>query len=276
MLKVSPEVEESLKELLVLLDQAEIKTPRDGEVVMEEIRGTSSEMVGALRMIVEAYIAIKNDTEEERTERNDQFDAALRDLRNLIDSRLGELRGKDGKTPTVEEVTELIRPLIPVPVPGKTPTAEEITAIIVPLIPQPIKGDNGSPDTTEDIVRKLSPEKLPIDAVKDLRKILDELEKKIRRLGSGGSGGGAVFAQTRGAVKIYDISDQLNGVKKTFSLPSFGLILDVKASSSPQPMLQGVEYTVDGAAMTITFTSDVDETTTLSQGQRIVILYAEN
>jgi hypothetical protein len=54
--------------------------------------------------------------------------------------------GIDGKTPTNEEVIELIKPLIPEPIKGedgKTPTTDELLSIIEPLIPDPIPGEKG-------------------------------------------------------------------------------------------------------------------------------------
>lgn len=84
---------------------------------------------------------------------------------------------------------------------------------------------------------------------------------------SGGSGGGKI-------VKYYDLSSSLNGVLKTFSLPSFWRIIDVKLSSVPVLRLT-TDYTVDGTLRQITFTSAIDASTQLSSGQSCWIIYSE-
>lgn len=64
--------------------------------------------------------------------------------------------GKDGKTPSKGELTELIVPMIPDPIPGKdgkdgadgkTPTKKELEQVIAPLIPTPEKGLDGKDGT---------------------------------------------------------------------------------------------------------------------------------
>lgn len=95
--------------------------------------------------VLEATLAqsIKNtdrivETLSPTAEATSQMAAFLRDMK-------GE-RGNDGHTPTEEELTALILPLIPEPVPGKdghTPTPEELAALILPLIPDPIPGKDG-------------------------------------------------------------------------------------------------------------------------------------
>lgn len=121
-------------------------------------------------------------------------------------------------------------------------------------------------DKLEEI--KTEDEKLSIEAIKDLRKELDELKKA-------GGGRTTVIATTRGAVKLYDLSDQLNGVLKTFSLPAFWRVIDVKSASFPHAFRPTTDYTTDGSAMTITFTSQIDATTTLATGQTLLVEYAE-
>jgi len=72
---------------------------------------------------------------------------------------------KDGKTPTEAELLAIIKPLIPKVrdgkdgVDGHTPSNEELLAIIRPLIPSPTNGkdgQDGSPDTGEVIIDKIN------------------------------------------------------------------------------------------------------------------------
>lgn len=113
-------------------------------------------------------------------------------------------------------------------------------------------------------------ERLSIDAIKDLREEL----AKLRRNGgtiyvpSGGASGGKI-------VKSYDLSDSLDGATATFSLPAFYRVISVHLSSFPNVLRPTTDYTTDGQAMTITFTSEINPATSLAAGQTCVIVYAE-
>lgn len=131
------------------------------------------------------------------------------------------------------------------------------------------------PDTAEDIRNKLEvlegDERLKIEAIRDLREELDALKKRSNQtvyVGGGGGSGGRI-------VKSYDLSDQLDGSTKTFALPAFWRVISVHSSSFPNAFREGVDWTSDGAAMTITFTAEISADTTLAQGQTIIVVYAE-
>jgi hypothetical protein len=131
-------------------------------------------------------------------------------------------------------------------------------------------GKDGSPDTPEEIKDKLEnlpdKEKLAIEAIRNLRRELDELKKqKTIYVGGGGNSGGRI-------VKSYDLSSQLNGVTKTFNIPAVWRVIDVKITH-PAPLRENVDYT--WTQTTITFTSEIDATTYLSSGQSVIIIYSE-
>src|SRR3990167_543737 len=142
--------------------------------------------------------------------------------------------------------------------------------------PSGLNGSDGSPDTGEIIVSKLESleeeNKLKIEAVKNLRDELDKLEKKIKLGGrviySGNGGGGKI-------VKAEDISSQLNGVLKTFSLPAFFRVISIHSSSFPNAFRLTTDYTVDGSAFTVSFSSEIDASTVLSAGQTVIVLFSE-
>lgn len=118
-------------------------------------------------------------------------------------------------------------------------------------------------------------DKLEIEAIKDLRKELEELKNNIgKKTLSGGAGGGGGSTGARN-VSAYDLSSSLNGVLKTFSLPAFWRVIDVSSSSFPYSFRPTVDYTVDASAMTITFTSEIEASTTLNTGQTLLVIYAE-
>lgn len=132
-------------------------------------------------------------------------------------------------------------------------------------------GKDGSPDMAEDIRNKLEllegDERLDASAIKGL----DELVKQAVPKQNGGTN----FVISRGAVKIYDLSDQLDGSTTTFPLPAFWRVLTVDLSSTPNALRPTTDFTTDGAAMTITFTSQIDPATSLAAGQTCIITYAE-
>jgi len=136
------------------------------------------------------------------------------------------------------------------------------------------QGPAGSADSAEDVRNKLEllegDERLKIEAIKDLREELDKLKKSISSSSSGTS-----FVISRGAVKMYDLSPSLNGILKTFALPAFWRVISVHTSSFPNILRPDVDYTTDGALMKITFTNEIDASTTLAAGQSVIIVYGE-
>lgn len=133
--------------------------------------------------------------------------------------------------------------------------------------------------TREEIRNKLDSfeiegDKLPIEAIAFLRDELDELKKKVISFKGGGVVGGGASSGGK-IVNVYDLSSSLNGVLKTFSLPSFWRVIEVSSSSFPYTFRPTIDYTVDASAMTITFTSEISASTTLATGQTLLVIYAE-
>ncbi len=137
-------------------------------------------------------------------------------------------------------------------------------------------GKDGSPDNAEQIRDKLEillEEWLDISAIKGLKKILEELEEKIKAIPRGIIGGGD-GGQLGGHVRYKDLSASLDGSTRTFSMPAFGRILSVQLSSFPNILRDGIDFTVNGSTFEITFTSEISDSS-ISAGQTLVILYAE-
>lgn len=117
-------------------------------------------------------------------------------------------------------------------------------------------------------------DRLDKSAIKGLDEMITMITKEVKKssgvvyVGGAGSGGGRM-------VKSYDISASLNGVLKTFTLPAFWRIISVHSSSFPNAFRETVDWTSDGSAMTITFTSEIDAGTTLATGQTITVVYSE-
>lgn len=110
-------------------------------------------------------------------------------------------------------------------------------------------------------------EKLAIDAIEGLREILEEL-RKFRSTASSTNGGGIVG---RDIIKSYDLSDQLDGVLKTFNLPGTWYVISVVSSSMPHAMRPTIDFT--WTPQSITFTDEIDASTILSEGQTVIVTY---
>ena len=87
------------------------------------------------------------------------------------------------------------------------------------------------------------------------------------------SSGARMGRGTGNATKYYDLSSQLNGVLKTFTIPSNLRVIDVRSSSTPIAFRQTTDYTYTSTS--ITFTDEISASTTLATGQTLYIIYAE-
>lgn len=193
-----------------------------------------------------------------------RFEAA----REQMETRTSSLRdGIDGKDYVLSgEDKEEIAAMVNIPV------VEKVVETIIretPIVTEVAHQDNG-----EDIRNKLEAAFVdaPEEEKMDPRVIRgwDDFEKKVSKTTNSGTN----FVIVRGQVMAYYLDDVLDGSTKTFALPAFWRVISVHSSSTPNPMRETTDWTTDGGAMTITFTSAVDEATTLSAGQRILIQYA--
>lgn len=104
---------------------------------------------------------------------------------------------------------------------------------------------------------------------KSLEKRLNALQDAVFR-NYGGHGG----TQSGGATTIlqYDLSSQLNGSTKSFTIPSNTAITAVMGSSAPFIFAPTTDYTGTGTT-TITFTAGVDAPSALAAGQTLIVQY---
>ena len=130
----------------------------------------------------------------------------------------------------------------------------------------------------EKIVEKINDlpieedKQIDIEHIKGWKEWLLEQIGKIRgdtiRVIGGPSGGGKI-------VKVYDLSASLDGVTKTFALPAFWRVISIQSTSFPFAFRPTTDYTTDASAMTITFTSEVEASSTLASGQTLLVIYSE-
>lgn len=152
---------------------------------------------------------------------------------------------------------------------GISPDKNEIVREVVALVPSSSDGKDGrdgSPDTPEQVRDKLQSlngnDRLDKSAIKGLD---DEL-RSIRTVVSSRGGG----SRTAG-VAIYDLSSQLNGVLKTFTIPKHKSVGLVSGSASPWIYRPTTDYTLNGNQ--ITFTSQIIAAGSLASDQTLTVLY---
>lgn len=220
-----------------------------------------TDLVGAFTTMVSMYRALKADTEVERAARVQEFAAALRELRALVNQRIDDLRGvdgmhgRDGKDGAKGEVG--VRGLD-----GYKGERGE----------KGKDGVDGSPDSADDIRNKLElltgKDRLNVSAIDGLTELLAEFDTKI---------GGVRSSQNRGGMAVtgrdifndIDLSAQLDGVTTTFQIHAVYNIISVHLSSFPHALRKNIDFTY--TPTTITFTSQIDAATTLSAGQTCVL-----
>jgi len=188
---------------------------------------------------------------------NSEINQKLEERLNQVDNKLTEINS--------------------IPIPNSSVIALEASKMaldeVLPLIPPKIDLGTELPKLGEPIRDALEllqgDERLDKSAIKGLQEELDRIlkiaESKTQIIGGGGVGKQNVY--------YYDLSSQLNGVLKTFSMPAFARILDVKLSSAPV-LRPTVDWTSDANAYTITFTSQIDADPLLNSGQSLLVLYA--
>jgi len=178
------------------------------------------------------------------------------------------LKGLDGKTPTEEDLVQLIKPLIPEPIPGKdgfvpikgidfddgkTPTEEELKQLMKPLIPEP--ATPSSVESPEQTAIRLSALEgwLDVSAIAGLKESIDSIRRSSKKAAarSGGS-----------SLGLSDLTDQCNGVTKTFTVPAHNPTPTIlMCTQFPRIYRPTVDYTSGGT--TLTLTSEVGAPQTL-------------
>lgn len=257
--------QEQLNKLLKIINTDKIVSPDEIEQVIaaltkvlannkKELEGKASElaerMESFLSQVKEEHgrMATENTqhSEDSRRQANQEVKARI-DMAVSEIKRLGQeiqnLRPKDGQDADEERVIGEVLTRI------KLPEQKEVLL-----------------DGGKEIVQKIND--LPTDDDEDK---IDASHIKGLKADKDGK---VVYGAIRGPeVQIYDLSSQLNGVLKTFSLPAFRLIFDVRSSSFPYAFRPTVDYTVDYSLMKITFTSQIEASSTLGTGQTLYVLF---
>lgn len=118
-----------------------------------------------------------------------------------------------------------------------------------------------NPNTEIDIIDSINSEPIRVDRQIDYKHI-----KNGPQFAVGGGTGGKI-------VKAFDLSSSLNGSLSTFNLPAVWRVISVHSTSFPYIFRPNIDYT--WTTSTITFTSEVTPSSTLANGQSLIVIYAE-
>lgn len=160
-------------------------------------------------------------------------------LNKSINDRIKELRGKDGEDADEEKIIERL-------------------AKLIPDIPEPIK--LLTPNETIETINKAE-NKIDIERVEGLDEVL---RKKVQGVQSGGVVSG------RELIKEIDISGDLDGSTKTFNIAVVWNIIMVHGSSFPYALRKDIDWT--WTPTSITFTSEINASTSLASGQTVILM----
>lgn len=230
---------------------------------LKEVMDTFVKLYKELQRVVADKMALNKDEMKSETER------IGKDLADF-EKRLGEIveKSEQGNTEKVEKMfNELsttigyLESLIEQNDPSDLYGMLKEVRDLIPTLPEEKKAEDYR-DALESI--KVEDEKLEIEAIGHLREELDALRKIA---GSGSSH--TVRTVGRDIIQNYDLSPYLDGVTKTFEIPTTWSIISVATSSFPNVLRPVIDYTNDSNS--ITFTSEIEASTTLAQGQTVVL-----
>ena len=232
-------------------------------VVEQTFKETKKEMEELLK---QHYNKLNNVLEEiENNIRNEIIKLA----ENHNNNKILPLKGADGKTPTKQELIELIKPLIPQIKDGKTPTQRELLELINPLIPEKVDGNyimekilaqlklpkTPTAEAIADMVlEKLKEEKITIDEIEGLRNILSTLNKNIvemkgkaaQKVGGGGMGNPTAFSFTGdGVTTSFTLSARVAANGKAIIAHYQGQYIHINQ-----------HFTISGVTLSTTFTPE--------------------
>lgn len=253
---VQPEELKQVVDILMsLISDVKKYTDKQKEALSKDLENSASKLSNEI-----ISTSKKLENKVETFTKNEDFIKNINDIKSNLD----RLRGDMPEMPELSDIEDRLGEL-----------EDEMDEVEIPDIEE-IEQDLPKLGTAiRDGLELISDEKekLSISAIGFLRQELDELRKKIEIKSSntvilgGGSSGGKI-------VRSYDLTG-LNGSTKTFALPAFYRVISVHSSSFPFIFKPDIDYTTDGLAMTITFTSEVNESTALANGTTIIITYSE-
>lgn len=257
-------VDEKSLALYQILDDATAEVDRMGEI-KQEVEKKVDEVGGKIE---EAFNSISEKVSAEIDQKVASIEVEDGKDYVLTEDDKAEIAGKI-TVPVVEKVIERVVNESPNTEMVVEQTTQSVMEKVMPLIPTMEGMMKDMPKMGEmcrdglELIQE-EEDKLKIDSIGFLRKELDELKKTLSsRLMGQGAGGGA-----RGRVHPYDLTDQCNGVLKTFAIPTNFGVIGVFSTQFPVNYRPLVDWTLGNKTITLTSQVSAPET-----GQTLWIMY---
>lgn len=259
-----PEALQKLKEKLTAIDEAvtieELKKAVEAMLQFSVKLQTKTEtelktIAESVKTAISRIETLASDqTTEAKKELQDSCDSMMSDMRFQCEAMISEAQAKidgvkDGKD-------------------GMDADEEKIITEVLARIPE---DPEETPEEVRDLLEtiEVEDEKLKISAIGHLEEELKKVRKQIAELSSRPMGGGIA---TRDIVRSMDISAQLDGVTKTFQTSAMYRVIAILMSSTPAAAVrENIDFTWTDTS--VTFTAQVDASTSLAAGQSVIILY---
>ena len=241
-------------EKILEIANSDVLTPDDMSDVFEAI----------VKLLKEYRIYLEKSTDEKCKEIAHDVNSTCLKMESDMNLSKREMMGKMHDH-MKEMKTEMKRIESVIPDMPDMPDFSLIEKRIKAIEEKPVKEETG-----ETIVDKINALEIEPDKQIDAKHIkgLEKYGGKDRVIytGGGGSGGGRI-------VREYDLSASLDGSTKTFTLPAFWRVISVHLSSFPNILRPTVDYTTSNPS--ITFTDEVNASTSLQNGQTAIVIYSE-
>lgn len=263
-----PEARQKLKDKLQAIEDAvtrqDLAKAIEAMLEFEKNLGKRTEAeLTAIKKAVDSAIEriqtlAQKESETSKQEIMDYCDNMMNEMRLTHESMMAECDQKMSEVKDGEDGED-----------GMDADEQKVIEAVLAQIPPVKELEPETPESVRDKLESIEVEenKLAISAIRNLEEELKKLRKQISEISSRPVGGIA----SRDIVKNYDISSQLNGVTKTFQTPAMFRVITVMLSSTPSALRENVDYTWSDTSLT--FTSEIEASTSLASGQSAIILY---
>lgn len=239
---------------------------------------TKDEFVKAFESLVSYVLKIEKKNNSEIDSLKENYNTIIRTIKEEVSSAISELKGRVDSV-FVGERLDVMKKMIDDKIffvddriskikDGKDADENRVVREVIKNIKVP---KNGSPDSPADIRNKLETltgeNRLDKSAIRGI----DDIENVLNAMKDGSGKTFIIGGKGRNSVHLYDLSAELDGVKKTFNLPSNFGVIGVWCSSMPNAFRPTIDYTEGNK--TITFTDEINALTTLASGQTLILQY---
>lgn len=236
----------------LILKEEFVKAFEEIVAFVNKIDSRNEKEMAVCKELCEKFIAKLEEKHDKNVgEIADKFESLKKDINTTLDA---QVRKTDKKLENVKD--------------GDDADEERITQSVLERIQLPEQKEIilDGPEQLRDKLESLEgDERLDKSAIKGLTEEFKRIEALAKT--KGGFQGGVIG---RNLIKDIDLSASLNGVTKTFNIPSSWNIISVALSSYPYGALRkNIDYIYTQTS--ITFTANIDAATQLAAGQQCIL-----